>query len=477
MQGPDGADLHFDISLALQDDGATLVIMRNVTARKQAEAEQARLREQLQLAQSRQVVSQIAAGLAHDFSNVLSALSGAVDILAPHCPPAAETQLARIREATRRANGLAQNLTRLGRERPAAQRTDLAAVLQQTVAMLRPGLTRQVALSIALPNDPVPVHGNEIELMQVALNLLLNARDACVESARDDPGQEARTQRIVVGLTPTQRFAQPSGFEVGNLVPDLDYAMIEIADTGPGIAPSLRRRVFEPHFTTKGADGAGLGLAVVADIVLARGGALTLADAPDGGTRVQLFWPHTAPGAMAVADGAPPLAGTHVLLVDDDDNVLQELSGLLASAGAEVVSCTDPADAIEAVTEDPMAWDLVVTDFDMENMSGTALTRALHAQRDGLPVVLMSGDRQLHFASACDLYQWYCRDLAQTRVPIRPDTGFFWLRSCARGMLFDGPEGPWPCAFSSPTITICCATRCAAFCSGMTISTSSPSPI
>ena len=399
MPGPDGAPLHFDMSMTAQDDGSTLVLVRNVTDRKVAEAEQARLREQLQLAQSRQLVSQLAAGLAHDFSNVLAAIAGSVDGLAALSPPEARPALDRIRGATAQAQTLARNLTQLGGDRPAARETDLRAVLDQTADMLRPGLRAQLSLTMALPEVPVPVHGDRIELMQLALNLMLNARDASLDGGAVDAQGVPLPPAVTVRLTPEQRFDRPGAFEVGNVLPDHPYALVEITDTGPGIADALRRKVFAPHYTTRGARGAGLGLAVVADIVLARGGALTLGRAAGGGTRVQLFWPRAPLVAAAPGDDGPPLADTHILLVDDDDSVLQDLSDQLANAGAEVASCTDPADALDAVSADPMAWDMVVTDHDMAALSGPELSRALHAQREGLPVVLMSGNTDLHFAT------------------------------------------------------------------------------
>ena len=187
--------------------------------------------------------------------------------------------------------------------------------------------------------------------------------------------------------------------DLGVLLPGIAYVVIEIADCGNGIDPDLRDSIFLPYHSTKGDAGAGLGLAVVADIVKTRGAALQFMGNHPKGTRVQVFWPCTPITAQQTTDTSTPLANTTILLVDNDDTVLQDLSKTLVRAGAEVASCVDPVDAIDAVTQSPTDWDLVLTDHDMGALSGTDLARSMHEQREDLPIILMTGNSELHLAT------------------------------------------------------------------------------
>jgi CheY-like chemotaxis protein len=184
------------------------------------------------------------------------------------------------------------------------------------------------------------------------------------------------------------------------------------------MAPEVAAQVFRPYFTTKGAAGTGLGLSVVATIVRAQGGAVTLTTAPGAGTRFRVLWPAEAEaeaaaglgageGAAATAARAAPvpasvppsaapsaaagaLAGRAILVVDDSADVLDINARYLEQAGAEVAPTSDPAEALEAVRDDPAAWAAVVTDYDMPGMTGADLARQVAALAPGLPVVLVT---------------------------------------------------------------------------------------
>lgn len=395
-QTPDGVYHFFAITLVVQEDTSTLALLRNITLRKQAEQDQAILREQLQKAQGRQLGVQLAAGLAHDFANVLGTISTATEMLAQQTGQDAAQTIARIDSATQEARDLAKSLTRLEAARPCAAPLALAPILQQAADLLRPGLDVPMRLDVDLPAPQVMVHADRMELMQLVLNLLLNARDACRDGlahAVDGP------KTLSLAARPCPRAALPASFDLGAIMADTEYVLIEITDCGPGIPEELRASVFTPYVTTKSDTGAGLGLAVVADIVTTRNAALRFVPNPPRGTRVQIFWPCTPMAGLDDAQSAQPLADTNILIVDNDDLVLQTLSDILVRAGAEVASCIGPADALDAVTQSPADWDIVLTDYDMGQMTGLDLAQAMHAQREDLPIILMTGNSELHFAT------------------------------------------------------------------------------
>ncbi|SUZ30533.1 Sensor kinase CckA [Roseibaca ekhonensis] len=392
----DGALRHFSISLSVEADTSTLAQIRDITRRKQAEQDRAHLREQLQKAQARELGAQLAAGLAHDFANVLATISGSVDVLSTQLGPEATQTIDRIRTATGEARELARGLTRLDTARPKATTLALAPVLQQAADLLTPGLEAPIRLELDLPDDSLHVHGDRMELMQLVLNLALNARDACRESLDQDPDGP---NVLHLRARPCPPDMLPDSFELGLRLPDMDYALIELCDSGDGIPQALGGSIFAPYVTSKGDAGAGLGLAVVANIVTTRGAALRLLPNTPKGTRVQVFWPCRPLGGLDMATTSTPLADTNILLVDNDDLVLQQLADTLVRAGAEVASCIDPADALEAITQAPHDWDLVLTDFDMGTLTGSELAKAMHAQREDLPIILMTGNSELHFAT------------------------------------------------------------------------------
>lgn len=394
-KGQDGTPRQFSMCLSVEADGSTLALIRDITRRHHAELDRARLQEQLQKAQARELGAQLAAGLAHDFANVLATIAGSVDQLVPQTAPAGLPVIDRIRGATQQARDLARGLTRLETARPEATSLPLAAVLRQAVDLFTPGLEAPIHLAVAPLDDTLRVYGDRMELMQLVLNLALNARDACHESLQKDPDGDSTIHLRAVSC-PDQSL--PENVDLGRILPDMPYALIELRDCGDGIPAELRSSVFAPYVTSKGDAGAGLGLAVVANIVQTRGAALRLQPNSPKGTCVQVFWPCKPVSVLDQGTTPVPLNDTNILLVDNDDLVLQELAEMLVRAGAEVASCVDPADALEAITQSPRDWDMVLTDFDMDGMSGSTLAEAMHREREDLPIILMTGNNELHFA-------------------------------------------------------------------------------
>lgn len=400
-----GDDIIHDMSMSVQDDGSVFVIARDITARRRAQAERAALRAQLQIAQSRQLVSQLAGGLAHDFANILSVISGSVDLLEDRLGSEETATLARIRAASTQGQALARNLLALGSPRHESAPIALQRVLRHTVELIRPGIAAEIALTVEMPDQDIIVSADSTELMQVLINLVMNAAEAVGRC--DQPTDQERHCRIGLRLALHRSTDSAPSMRLGKIMPDTDYAMIEIADTGPGIPEPHRDQIFKPYFSTRHDHGTGLGLAIVAHLLQARHGALELADNPGGGTIIRVFWPLEAPAIPALPDPqetarSRPLAGRQILLVDDDDSILQTLSGYLSAAGAEVASCTDPQDAIDALRDAPDAWDTVITDHDMGSMSGVQLATELREICPELQLILISGTPELHFANESD---------------------------------------------------------------------------
>ncbi|MDD7971098.1 PAS domain-containing protein [Roseinatronobacter alkalisoli] len=399
-----GRDAWYDLSMSVQDDSSIFLIMRNITARKLAKTERERLRTQLQIAQSRQLMSQLAGGLAHDFANILAVIVGSVDMLQPRADADIAPGLARIRAAGRQGQALVANLMQLGKVKPTECMVDLQELLRQSVELVRPALGNGIAVAMECDNGAGVALADTTEMMQVLINLIMNATDAI--------GQKASAGGcITLRLTAHDHLAPQSDLEVGSISAGQPYAVIDISDTGTGISPDRRAEVFKPYFTTKRGEGTGLGLAIVAHVVASRGWGLKVLDAAGGGTIMRLYLPAPVRPAPAVlTDAAGPaqvstqsLAGRNVLLVHEDDSVLQSLAEILSAAAAEVASSTDPSDALNAVREDPTAWDTVILDGGRRQVDGLDILQELAELNCKLQILLLTDPKELHFANDLDM--------------------------------------------------------------------------
>lgn len=390
----DGSDLPQEVSLTRKAGGGIICMSRNIAKRLREQQEQARLREELQMAQRREIIGQLASGLAHDLNNLLAAIGGSATLIRDLGPGAAEAHAQRILSATEQAGALVRRFLSLGQRQSNRSRIDLRALLHEAADLVRAGLRNRTRLTLALPPEPVWVEADPTDILQVVLNLVINARDAIATAPPREMGYEIT---LALGAPDPAQLAGP--FAAGAPGAGQGYVALTVSDNGPGIAPETQARVFQPYFSTKGAAGTGLGLAIVTGVLAANHGAVALASAPGAGTRFTVLWPIEARD-LAEAPAAPTaatagaltgcLTGRTVLVVDDHADVLRVLSAFLEQAGAEVVPCADPRDALAALRDDPTLWDLLVTDFDMPHLTGADLGQAANELAPDLPVLLIS---------------------------------------------------------------------------------------
>jgi PAS domain S-box-containing protein len=383
----DGSAVDQEVSLSLSADGGIVCVTRDISKRLLMEREKARLREQLMLAQRQEAVGQLASGIAHDFNNLIAAISGTAGLLEEAADERVRQHAQRIQSAATTATGLVGKLLGLGRRTRDPKPIDLRAVLTNVRDLVAPSLADpRHRITLDVPAAPFLAFADDTELMQVLLNLVLNARDSLPTG---QPG--------LIELSLAESSGQmASGQVMVGTIPDGPAARISVRDTGCGIAPNEVAQVFEPFFTRKGDAGTGLGLAVVAGIVAEAGAAIALSSEPGAGTLFEIFWPLQAlaeqagPPDVDMAPESAILSGKAVLVVDDNPAVIYTLVAMLEEAGAEPGPCLDPRDALAALREDPQAWDLVITDYDMPGMNGAELAHALRAVRPDLPVMLLS---------------------------------------------------------------------------------------
>ncbi len=369
--------------------GGVLRTYTDITDRKRAEATRLVLEAQLLEARKLEAIGTLAGGIAHDFNNILAAILGNValareDLADSH---AAQAYLDQIFKAGQRARSLVQQILAFSRQQPAEFIVvSLRRLIRETVSMLQSTAGPSVRLGAVLPETGLAVLGNPTQLQQVLMNLGTNA----LHALRDGAGH------IEIGLEPCSFAASgpslpPAGLEPGT------YAHLWVRDDGIGIDEQTRQRIFEPFFTTKPVGlGTGLGLAVVHGIVETHGGAIEVTSEVGRGSSFDLYLPlaeqESGPVPLDAIDLGPARGtGQHVLYVDDDEVMALMVQGLLQRLGYRVTVASGALEAIDAVTRDPRAFDLVVTDFNMPRHSGLDVVRALAEIRPGLPVVISSG--------------------------------------------------------------------------------------
>ncbi|MCC5984116.1 MAG: PAS domain-containing protein [Rhodobacteraceae bacterium] len=383
----DGSPVPQEVSLSLHDDGI-LCLTRDISDELQQAAERAALREELQLAQRRETIAHLASGVAHDLNNLVAVVSGSISLLRTKVADDkdATASVERIRRAAETARDLVSGLGHLGR--PEAQRSthDLRDLITEGVELLGTRRLREHELSTALPDTPRPVWANGTELLQVIVNLALNA----CEARADLPNR--------VSLAICEDGALPDRApDAGALRRDAEHSVFTIHDSGTGIDAELRERLFERYFTTKSDTGTGLGLPIVAGILRDNAAALWIDSTPGQGTTVTVAWPAHEPrrsatraDARAHGSGASDLRDRNILVVDDLPDVADVLSEFLEASNANAVAVADPAEAATLLRDNPGTWAALVTDLDMPAMSGRALARVAAACEPAVPVVLVT---------------------------------------------------------------------------------------
>jgi PAS domain S-box-containing protein len=382
--GP-GGTRHWTTQLVPElQEGATvrsvLIIARDIT-------EQHQLEHQLRQSQKLEAVGTLAGGIAHDFNNILTGISGNTQLammdLAQDNP--VQEELQRVMQASERARALVNKILAFSR-RQEQQRTPLhlEAIAQEAMQLLRPSIRSSIAIRVQVPPASSPVLADAGQLHQVLLNLVTNA----VHAIGDREGQiEIRVDELEIDAEAVRQRPQ---LRCGHFV------RLAVSDDGDGMDAVTLARIFEPFFTTKktGA-GTGLGLSVVHGIVQQHEGCMVVYSEPAKGSTFLVYLPvaKSKPGA-SLASKAPDLVrgqGEQIMLVDDEAIVLEVAGGILQRLGYTTTAFNEPEAALRAFTEQPMKFDLVVTDLTMPKLTGTELADRLHQLRPALPVILCTG--------------------------------------------------------------------------------------
>jgi PAS domain S-box-containing protein len=371
------------ISPVLAPNGETLhyvKVARDVTYEVDLEA-------RYQQAQKMEAVGRLAGGVAHDFNNILTVISGYGEILAHRLgrDGAWSEEIGAIVEASARAAALTGQLLAFSRKQQLEpQVIEPNAVVRGIEQMLRRLIGEDIVLGSTLEPSLGTIFVDKGQIEQVILNLAVNARDAMPKGGRLHLG----TRRVT--LDREHREAH------GSARPG-EYAVLEVSDTGTGMSEEVKAHMFEPFFTTKPEHkGTGLGLATVYGIVTQSGGFIEVDSQPGQGTRFQIFFPlfkgAEAAGTASTASFALSAGGgERILLAEDDPAIRRLLVRSLAENGFIVTETANTAEALQCFRAEPGAFQLLLSDVIMPGLSGPDLAELLRKEQPGMKVLFISG--------------------------------------------------------------------------------------
>jgi len=371
--------------------------------------EQKALEGQMAQSQKMQAVGQLAGGIAHDFNNVLTAIIMASDLLLANHRPSDPSfpDIMNIKQNANRAASLVRQLLAFSRKqtlRPEVLNlTDVLADLRMLLARL---VGNSIKLKIDHGRDLWPVKVDIGQFEQGVVNLAVNARDAMPD------GGELTVRTRNVAADECEAFSYRR-----ELVP-ADYVLVEVEDTGSGIAPDVLKKIFEPFFTTKEVGkGTGLGLSMVYGIIKQTGGFIFCDSEPGKGTVFRIFLPRHVAGAAQLAEpkaangearapapakadpSARDLSGSAtVLLVEDEDAVRMGGMRALTSRGYTVHEASSGVEALEVFDSLGGKIDIVVSDVVMPEMDGPTLLGELRKRQPNIKFVFVSGYAEDAFA-------------------------------------------------------------------------------
>ena len=389
-----------------EETAGWIVQVRDVTGERSAQVQQ---RSQERLA----AVGQLAAGLAHDFNNIISVVLLYAELLL-QSPTRSEQDVERLRTITQqgqRAAQLIQQILDFSRQTVMEQHPfDLVPFMREMEGMLIRTLPETIRVRVVTEGESMMLNGDPARIRQVCINLALNAREAMPE------GGDLRF--TLSQLTLREGDAPPT--------PDMGpgvWIRMSVADTGTGIKPEVMPHIFEPFFTTKSpAHASGLGLSQVYGIVQQHRGHIGVTSPLGGGTTFNLYFPaHSVPVAEAAPAEDPDIergSGETILVVEDNDATRASVCEILKALGYQVLEASDGQQALAAYARDAERIDLVLSDLVMPVMGGSDLVRALQATAREQRFLLMTGYPLGHTRELLESgqVQWLQKPLSRAKL-------------------------------------------------------------
>ena len=388
-EGPDGPQ-YFELNArALELDGEPCVLaaLRDRTEERRAERDRLNLQNQLQQASKMEAIGQLAGGIAHDFNNILASIIGYAELIQSArdrlADDTVDSYLGEVVTAGHRARDLiSQMLTFTRANRGAPQPVDIAEAISDVSRMLRAAIPASIDVTTDFADELPRVYADPVQLQQIIINLLVNARDAI-----DGEG------RIRVEA---RRDGQNEGCAAcGKRLAD-EHIVLSVSDTGHGIPEETRARIFEMYFTTREpGKGTGIGLWLINNLVHEYDGHVTLRSSAGAGTTFEVHLPAVLPAAAQAApspaEPALQLPAGRVVVVDDEVSVGNYIGEVLRDGGFNVVLFNESPAALRYLESNGTDVAALLTDQIMPVLTGAELAERVRQLRPELPIALITG--------------------------------------------------------------------------------------
>ncbi len=345
-----------------------------------------RLEEEVRQAHKMESIGILAGGIAHDFNNILGIILGNAELAADGMPQSRfEYELIQeIVTASLRARDVVKQLLSFSRKtKKDFQPLDISPVIRESLKLLRSSLPSSVDIQNRVPAACDTILADDTQIHQVIINLCSNAADAMTEHGG------------VIEIAVNRIFPE---VEQESKYKELDcecYLELTIKDTGTGMEPAVREKMFDPYFTTKETGkGTGMGLAVVHGIVENHGGRIHVDSEQGKGTAISIFFPVVDMRPAGNEDRAIeklPGGTENILFVDDEPSIVQMTTRTLKKFGYNVTGMTDPVEALSTLGREPDQFDLVVSDMTMPKMNGKVLSKKIKDIRQDIPIIICTG--------------------------------------------------------------------------------------
>ncbi len=356
----------------------------DITEQKHREAEKAKLEEQLRQTQKMEAIGLLAGGIAHDFNNILGSVFGYTE-LAMDCAEKGsllEDYLAELFLAAKRAKDLVQQILVFScKTEQELKPVRIKLITKEALKLLRASLPSSIEIHQNIRSDSL-VMCDPTQIHQVMINLCTNAGHAMEKTGGilDIRLEEGKLNSGIDSM-PSDTISGP-------------YIQLTVSDTGHGMPPEVLDKIFYPFFTTKEkGEGTGLGLSVVHGIVTNFGGTINVTSEVGKGTTFKVYFPVSKRTiGVEIEKEEPILKGSErILFVDDELTLTKIAQPMLQSLGYEVTTRLSSIDALALFKAKPEAFDLVITDMTMPNMTGDELAKELMAVRPDIPIILCTG--------------------------------------------------------------------------------------